>query len=59
MGFKDFIPPYLAPTTTGPVILQGVNYASGGSGILNHTGWIFVRFLLHSLASFAFSKKKL
>ncbi|XP_057485605.1 GDSL esterase/lipase At4g16230-like isoform X2 [Actinidia eriantha] len=41
MGFKDFIPPYLAPTTTGPVILQGVNYASGGSGILNHTGWIF------------------
>ncbi|KAK9287966.1 hypothetical protein L1049_016411 [Liquidambar formosana] len=41
LGFKDFTPPYLAPTTVGPVILQGVNYASGGGGILNHTGSIF------------------
>ncbi|XP_059632811.1 GDSL esterase/lipase At4g16230-like [Cornus florida] len=39
--FKDFTPPYLAPTTVGAVILQGVNYASGGGGILNHTGKIF------------------
>lgn len=35
-------PPYLAPTTRGSVILKGVNYASGGGGILNETGRIFV-----------------
>lgn len=45
MGFRDFAPPYLAPTTKGPVILQGVNYASGGGGILNETGKIFVSFI--------------
>ncbi|XP_028760162.1 GDSL esterase/lipase At4g16230-like [Neltuma alba] len=37
----DFTPPYLAPSTRGSVILKGVNYASGGGGILNHTGKIF------------------
>nr|DAD33080.1 TPA_asm: hypothetical protein HUJ06_011931 [Nelumbo nucifera] len=42
LGFETFAPPYLAPTTAGPVILQGVNYASGGGGILNQTGKIFV-----------------
>ncbi|KAK3011213.1 hypothetical protein RJ639_012365 [Escallonia herrerae] len=41
LGFEGFTPPYLAPTTTGAVVLQGVNYASGGGGILNHTGKIF------------------
>ncbi|KAE8076672.1 hypothetical protein FH972_015306 [Carpinus fangiana] len=41
LGLKDFTPPYLAPTTAGPVLLQGVNYASGGGGILNGTGKIF------------------
>ncbi|KAA8527361.1 hypothetical protein F0562_034924 [Nyssa sinensis] len=41
LGFKDFTPPFLAPTTVGTVVLQGVNYASGGGGILNHTGKIF------------------
>lgn len=41
MGF-NFTPPYLAPTTSRPVVLQGVNYASGGGGILNGTGKIFV-----------------
>ncbi|XP_074382332.1 GDSL esterase/lipase At4g16230-like [Apium graveolens] len=41
LGFRDFAPPYLAPTTKGPVILQGVNYASGGGGIFNETGKIF------------------
>ncbi|KAH0725505.1 hypothetical protein KY284_001370 [Solanum tuberosum] len=40
VGF-NFTPPYLAPTTSGPVVLQGVNYASGGGGILNGTGKIF------------------
>ncbi|XP_020202215.2 GDSL esterase/lipase At4g16230-like isoform X2 [Cajanus cajan] len=37
----DFTPPYLAPTTAGPVILNGVNYASGAGGILNLTGKLF------------------
>ncbi|KAK7348057.1 hypothetical protein VNO80_22606 [Phaseolus coccineus] len=37
----DLTPPYLAPTTVGPVILKGVNYASGGGGILNLTGKVF------------------
>ncbi|XP_038706534.1 GDSL esterase/lipase At4g16230-like [Tripterygium wilfordii] len=41
LGIKDFTPPYLAPTTVGSVVLQGVNYASGGGGILDHTGKIF------------------
>nr|POE63922.1 gdsl esterase/lipase [Quercus suber] len=41
LGFKDYLPPYLAPTTAGAVILRGVNYASGGGGILNDTGKIF------------------
>nr|XP_016462233.1 PREDICTED: GDSL esterase/lipase At4g16230-like [Nicotiana tabacum] len=40
VGF-NLTPPYLAPTTCGPVILQGVNYASGGGGILNESGQIF------------------
>ncbi|KAL6193631.1 hypothetical protein ACLB2K_034715 [Fragaria x ananassa] len=42
LGFKGFTPPYLAPTTSGPVILTGVNYASGGGGILNEIGKVFV-----------------
>lgn len=41
MGLEDFTPPYMAPTTTGNVILKGVNYASGGGGICNETGYIF------------------
>ncbi|XP_071704178.1 GDSL esterase/lipase At4g16230-like [Rutidosis leptorrhynchoides] len=38
LGFKSFPPPYLAPTTVGPVVLKGVNYASGSSGILDASG---------------------
>ncbi|PKI78257.1 GDSL esterase/lipase At4g16230-like [Punica granatum] len=41
LGFKDYTPPYLAPTTVWPVILEGVNYASGAGGILNETGKLF------------------
>ncbi|CAA2969841.1 GDSL esterase lipase At4g16230 [Olea europaea subsp. europaea] len=41
LGLKDFTPPYLAPTTAGDKVLHGVNYASGGGGILNYTGKIF------------------
>ncbi|CAO2821832.1 unnamed protein product [Amaranthus hypochondriacus] len=41
LGLGAFPPPYLAPTTKGSVILQGVNYASGAGGILNETGVLF------------------
>lgn len=35
-------PPYLSLSPTDDAILKGVNYASGGAGILNHTGLYFV-----------------
>ncbi|XP_054805528.1 GDSL esterase/lipase At4g16230-like [Prosopis cineraria] len=38
----SFIPPYMAPTTQASAILKGVNYASGGGGILLHTGQMWV-----------------
>ncbi|KAL4284491.1 hypothetical protein GQ457_16G030540 [Hibiscus cannabinus] len=41
LGAKDFRPPYLDPNTPIDVVLKGVNYASSGSGILNHTGLIW------------------
>ncbi|KAH0992099.1 hypothetical protein GBA52_003582 [Prunus armeniaca] len=41
LGFAHFTPPYLAPTTVGDALLQGVNYASAGSGIFNSTGYMF------------------
>ncbi|XP_065863836.1 GDSL esterase/lipase At4g16230-like [Euphorbia lathyris] len=41
IGLKDFTPPYLAPTTAGDTVLRGVNYASGGGGILIPTGKVF------------------
>ncbi|KAL9363822.1 hypothetical protein Peur_041695 [Populus x canadensis] len=41
LGLKNFPPPYLAPTTVGDVLLNGVSYASSGSGILNETGSFF------------------
>ncbi|XP_058077279.1 GDSL esterase/lipase At4g16230-like isoform X2 [Magnolia sinica] len=42
LGLTGFTPPYLAPTTAGAAAFHGVNYASGGGGILNETGKIFV-----------------
>lgn len=42
LGQSAYSPPFLAPSTKGSAILHGVNYASGGSGILNSTGSIFV-----------------
>lgn len=37
-------PAFLDPSLTEDVILEnGVNYASGGGGILNETGGLFVR----------------
>lgn len=47
LGLKNFTPPYLAPTAAGDSLLQGVNYASSGSGISNVTGFFFVSFLLN------------
>lgn len=44
-GMQSFAPPALAPTTKGSAILNGVNYASGGAGILNDTGRAFVQCL--------------
>ncbi|RRT54189.1 hypothetical protein B296_00045884 [Ensete ventricosum] len=41
LGLMEFTPPFLAPSTAGDVVLKGVNYASGGAGILNKTGYIF------------------
>ncbi|MFQ6644389.1 hypothetical protein Gotur_017826 [Gossypium turneri] len=41
IGFKDYAPPFLAPNTTGDMILKGVNYASSGAGILQATGAFF------------------
>ncbi|CAL9202429.1 unnamed protein product [Musa hybrid cultivar] len=34
----SLIPPFADPKTKGRRIVHGVNYASGGSGILDHTG---------------------
>ncbi|XP_022956249.1 LOW QUALITY PROTEIN: GDSL esterase/lipase At4g16230-like [Cucurbita moschata] len=42
LGFETFTPPHLAPSSTGPMILRGVNYASGSAGIFNNTGKIFL-----------------
>ncbi|XP_066395463.1 GDSL esterase/lipase At2g23540-like [Miscanthus floridulus] len=42
LGQADYSPPFLAPNTSGGAILNGVNYASGGGGILNGTGKVFV-----------------
>ncbi|KAK6129026.1 hypothetical protein DH2020_037223 [Rehmannia glutinosa] len=42
LGQTHYALPFLAPNTTGRAILYGVNYASGGGGIMNATGRIFV-----------------
>ncbi|KAI3857762.1 hypothetical protein MKX03_023985 [Papaver bracteatum] len=41
LGFKNFIPAYNNPATAGEIVFNGVNYASGGSGILDKSGYIF------------------
>lgn len=48
LGLKIFTPPYLAPTTVGSTIQNGVNYASASAGILNETGKLLVRFIFSS-----------
>ncbi|KAK9061847.1 hypothetical protein SSX86_019031 [Deinandra increscens subsp. villosa] len=42
LGQQHYAVPFLDPNSTGEVILYGVNYASGGGGIMNATGKIFV-----------------
>ncbi|XP_020675249.1 GDSL esterase/lipase At2g23540 [Dendrobium catenatum] len=42
LGQPNYSPPFLAPNTKGSAILHGVNYASGGGGIMNQTGGIFI-----------------
>ncbi|XP_071724810.1 GDSL esterase/lipase At1g29670-like [Rutidosis leptorrhynchoides] len=38
LNLPDYLPVFANPSTKGNVILNGVNYASGGSGILDDTG---------------------
>nr|KAJ0221083.1 hypothetical protein LSAT_V11C200081570 [Lactuca sativa] len=42
LGQKHYAVPFLDPNSTGQALLYGVNYASGGGGIMNATGRIFV-----------------
>ncbi|RWR74176.1 GDSL esterase/lipase [Cinnamomum micranthum f. kanehirae] len=42
LGQPNYAPPFLSPNATGSAILNGVNYGSGGGGIMNQTGRIFV-----------------
>ncbi|XP_058084525.1 GDSL esterase/lipase At5g41890 [Magnolia sinica] len=46
LGEKSFPPPYLSPNTrVSDGIFRGVNYASGASGILDETGYLFLLIL--------------
>ncbi|KAK3011727.1 hypothetical protein RJ639_012290 [Escallonia herrerae] len=42
LGQSHYAVPFLAPNSSGQAILYGINYASGGGGIMNATGRIFV-----------------
>ncbi|KAL5714442.1 hypothetical protein ACHQM5_016405 [Ranunculus cassubicifolius] len=42
LGQPNYALPFLDPNCKGKAILTGVNYASGGAGIMNQTGRIFV-----------------
>ncbi|XP_031489153.1 GDSL esterase/lipase At1g71250-like isoform X3 [Nymphaea colorata] len=42
LRFPRFLPAFMDPKTTGGMILYGVNYASGGSGILDYPGSLFI-----------------
>lgn len=47
LKLPSYIPPFADPSTKGSKILHGVNFASGGSGILDNTGALAVRNYLH------------
>jgi len=53
LGQQSYAVPYLAPNASGEALLNGVNYASGGGGILNATGSVFVSFFasMHTLSA--------
>ncbi|XP_073134361.1 GDSL esterase/lipase At1g29670-like [Henckelia pumila] len=38
LNLSDYIPPFSDPSTNGSKLVNGVNFASGGSGILDDTG---------------------
>lgn len=62
LGAKSFPPPFLAPSTKADTIYKGINYASGASGILDETGFLFVSSELNSIQDYFFytySSKKL
>ncbi|CAK7335832.1 unnamed protein product [Dovyalis caffra] len=42
LGATSFPPPYLAPNTQIDALTRGINYASGASGILDRTGFLFI-----------------
>lgn len=52
-------PPFLSLRMTGKDVLGGVNFASGGAGILNETGVYFVQYLSfdEQISSFEIVKK--
>lgn len=56
LGQPNYAVPFLAPNATGKAILHGVNYASGGGGIINATGSIFVSILYTSIHSLRCNK---
>lgn len=43
LGPMSFPPPNLAPNSEAQFNMTGINYASGGLGILDETGSVFVR----------------
>ncbi|GAV88898.1 Lipase_GDSL domain-containing protein [Cephalotus follicularis] len=42
LGDESFPQPYLAPNAQADAVFRGVNYASGASGILDETGFLFI-----------------
>lgn len=51
-------PPYLSVTGNADALVQGVNYASGGAGILNETGLYFIQRLTFEDQINCFKKTK-
>lgn len=51
LELPSLIPPFADPSTKGLKVINGVNFASGGSGILDDTGSIAVRDIIRSLVT--------
>ena len=47
LRLPGLVPPFADPRTRGRAALHGVNFASGGSGILDHTGQLTVSRSVH------------